>query len=50
MQPMDLTVATAAEGDKVLGDIIPEQASRANMVDLEIVWISTVLASPSVSL
>jgi hypothetical protein len=47
---MNLAMAAITKGDKVLGDIIPEQASRANMVGLEIVWTSAVLTSPSVSL
>ena len=47
---MGFTVATAAECNEVLGDVISEQASRANVMDLEIVWASAVLASPSVSL
>ena len=32
------------------GDVISEQASRANVMDLEIVWASAALAPPSVSL
>ena len=47
---MDFAVATAAECNEVLTDIVTQQASRANMMDLEIVWASAVLASPSVSL
>jgi len=47
---MDLAVASIAQRNEVFLDIISHQASRANMVDLEIVWASAVLASPSVAL
>jgi hypothetical protein len=47
---MNLAMAAITKGDKILGDIIPEQASRANMMDLEIVWASAVLTSPTVAL
>jgi hypothetical protein len=43
-------VASITHGDQVRLRIVTQQASRANMVDLEIVWASAVLASPSVSL
>jgi hypothetical protein len=47
---MNVAMAATAKGDKVLRDIISQQASRANMVDLEIVWASAVLASPAIAL
>ena len=47
---MNVAMAATTEGDKVLGGIISEQASRANVVDMEIVWAPAVLASPSIAL
>jgi hypothetical protein len=47
---MNLAMAAITEGDEVLGDIISQRASRADVMDLEIVWASAVLASPSVAL
>jgi hypothetical protein len=47
---MYLAVASIAHGDQVRLRIVTQQASRAKMMDLEIVWASAVLTSPSVAL
>ena len=47
---MYLAVASIAHGDQVRLRIVTQQASRAKMMDLEIVWASAVLTSPTVSL
>jgi len=47
---MYLAVASIAHGDQVQLRVVTQQASRPNVMDLEIVWASALLTSPTVSL
>jgi len=47
---MDVTVAISAERDQIFVCVVTQQASRANVVDLETIGTAAVLASPAVTL
>jgi hypothetical protein len=47
---MYLAVASIAHGDQVRLRIVTQQASRTNVVNLEIVWASAVLTPSSIAL
>jgi hypothetical protein len=47
---MDVTVAISAERDQILVCVVPQSASRANVVDLKTIGAATGLASPAVAL
>jgi hypothetical protein len=47
---MDVTVAISAERDQIFVSVVTEQASRANVMNLETIGTAAVLASPSVTL
>jgi hypothetical protein len=47
---VDVTVAISAECDQIFVYVVTQQASRANVVDLETVGTAAVLASPAVTL
>jgi hypothetical protein len=47
---MDVTVAISAERDQIFVGVVTEQASRANVMNLETIGTAAVLASPSVTL
>ena len=46
---MGITVAISAERDQVFVSVVTQSASRANVVDLEAIGTTAVLASPSVT-
>ena len=43
------TVAIGAESDEVFVSVVTQSASRANVVDLEVIGSPAVLASPSIA-
>jgi hypothetical protein len=47
---MGFLMARCAEGDQILGDVIPQPASRLNVMDLNILRPPAQLATPAVSL
>ena len=47
---MNFSMASTAKGDEIFFRIASQQASRLNMMDLEILGTSTSLASPAVAL
>jgi hypothetical protein len=47
---MDVTVAISAERDQIFFYVVTQQASRANVVDLETIGTTAILASPAVTL
>jgi len=47
---VDVAVAISAERDQVFVSVVTQSASRANVVDLEVIRSPTVLASPAVTL
>jgi hypothetical protein len=47
---MDVTVAISAERDQIFVSVVTEQASQANVMNLETIGTAAVLASPSVTL
>ena len=47
---MDATVAISTERDQIFVYVVTQQASRANVVDLETIGTAAVLASPPVTL
>ena len=47
---MDVTVAISAERDQIFVCVVTQPASRANVVDLEMIGTAAVLASPAVTL
>jgi hypothetical protein len=46
---MGITVAISTERDQVFVHVVTQSASRANVVDLEVIGSSAVLASPSIT-
>ena len=46
---MGVTVAISTERDQVFVCVITQSASRANVVDLEVIGSTAVLASPSIA-
>ena len=47
---MDVTVAIGAERDQIFICVVTQQASRANVMDLETIGSAAALASPVVTL
>jgi len=47
---MDITVAIGAERDQIFVCIVTQQASRANVMNLETIGTAAILASPAVAL
>ena len=47
---MDVTVAIGAKRDQIFVCVVTQSASRANVVDLEVIGSPAVLASPAVTL
>lgn len=47
---MGITVAISTERDQVLVSVVTQSASRANVVNLETIGTTAVLASPAVTL
>ena len=47
---MDITVAISAQRDQIFVSVVAQTASRANVVDLETIGTTAVLASPAVTL
>jgi hypothetical protein len=47
---MDVTVAISAERDQIFFCVVTQQASRAEVVNLETIGTAAVLASPAVAL
>ena len=47
---VDATVAISTERDQIFVYVVTQQASRANVVDLETIETAAVLASPAVTL
>jgi hypothetical protein len=47
---MDVTVAISTERDQIFVYVVTQQASRANVVNLETIGTAAVLASPAVTL
>ena len=47
---MDVTVAISAERDQIFVGVVTQQASRAEVVNLETIGTAAVLASPAVAL
>ena len=46
---MDVTVAISAERDQIFFCVVTQQASRANVVNLETIGSTAVLAPPAVA-
>ena len=46
---MDITVAISTERDQVFVSVVTQSASRANVVDLEVIGSTAVLASPAIT-
>jgi hypothetical protein len=46
---MDVTVAISTERDQIFVYVVTQQASRANVVNLETIGTAAVLASPSIT-
>ena len=47
---MGITVAISTERDQVFVSVVTQSASRANVVDLEVIGSTAILASPAVAL
>ena len=47
---MDGTVAISAERDQIFVSVVTQSAPRANVVDLEVIGTTAILASPAVTL
>ena len=45
-----VTVAISAERDQIFVSVVTEQASRANVMNLETIGTAAVLASPAIAL
>jgi hypothetical protein len=45
---MDVTVAISAERDQIFAGVVTQPAARANVMDLETIGTTAVLASPSI--
>ena len=46
---MNLFVAVSAERNQILGSVVSKPAAEANVVDLKILRVPTVLASPAIT-
>jgi hypothetical protein len=46
---MDVSVAISTERDQIFVCVVTQQASRANVVDLETIGTAAILASPTVT-
>ncbi|MGA7626482.1 MAG: hypothetical protein WB630_16865 [Candidatus Acidiferrales bacterium] len=46
---MNLFVAVSAERNQILGSVVSKLAAEADMVDLKILRVPTVLASPAIT-